>query len=287
MAKDLNSLAAAAEEEKARLKEEKKQFKQEKKAQKKEARRRAAEIAKQEEALGEDGGNGLVTVLATMLIVILWLAIVCVVIKMDVGGFGSSVVRPILKDVPVLNMILPSSAPAEEPAETEGYGGYESLEEAVDYIKQLEQELEREQTASNAKSSEIEALKAEVLRLQEFEQRQVEFQRIKTEFYNEVASIDPDGLLKYYESIDSATLEYIVKQVVTQQQADKEVEDYIQTYSNMKPKQAAKVFEQMDDRLELVAQILEGMSVEARAEIMNVIDAEIGAKLTKIMNPGS
>lgn len=203
MAKDLNALAAAAEEEKARLKEEKKQFKQEKKAQKKEAKRRAAEIAKQEEALGEDGGNGLVTVMATLVIIVLWVAIVCVVIKMDVGGFGSSVVTPILKDVPVLNMILPSKAPAQAPSETEGYGGYESLEEAVDYIKQLEQELEREQTASNAKSSEIESLKAEVLRLQEFEQRQVEFQRIKTEFYEEVAEIDPDGLIKYYESMDS------------------------------------------------------------------------------------
>ena len=287
MAKDLNALAAAAEEEKARLKEEKKQFKQEKKAQKKEAKRRAAEIAKQEEALGEDGGNGLGTVMATLVIIVLWVAIVCVVIKMDVGGFGSSVVTPILKDVPVLNMILPSKAPAQAPSETEGYGGYESLEEAVDYIKQLEQELEREQTASNAKSSEIESLKAEVLRLQEFEQRQVEFQRIKTEFYEEVAEIDPDGLIKYYESMDSATMEYILKQVLTQQQADKEVEDFVKTYSNMKPKQAAKVFEEMDDRLELVARILEGMSVEERAEIMNVIDPEIGAKLTKIMNPGS
>lgn len=287
MAKELNSLAAAAEEEKARLKEEKKQFKQEQKAQKKEARRRAAEIAKQEEALGEDGGNGLVTILATLLIILLWLAIVCVVIKMDVGGFGSSVVKPILKDVPVLNMILPSSAPAAEPEETEGYGGYASLEEAVDYIKQLEQELEREQTASNAKGTEIEALKAEVLRLQEFEQRQVEFQRIKTEFYDEVAKIDPEGLIKYYESMDPTTMEYILKQVLTQQQADKKVEDFVQTYSSMKPKQAAKVFEEMDDRLELVAQILEAMSVEQRAEIMNVIDAEIGAKLTKIMNPGA
>ena len=84
MAKELSPTAAAAEEEKARIKEEKKQFKQEQKERKKEAKRRAAEIAKQEEALGEDGGSGLVTFLATILIVILWLAIVCVVIKMDI-----------------------------------------------------------------------------------------------------------------------------------------------------------------------------------------------------------
>lgn len=55
--KELNPVAAAAEEEKAKLKEEKKKFRQEQKAQKKEAKKRAAEIAKQEEALGEDGGN--------------------------------------------------------------------------------------------------------------------------------------------------------------------------------------------------------------------------------------
>ena len=67
-AKELSPSAApmtAAEDEKARLKEEKKKFKQEQKAQKKEAKKRAAEIAKQEEALGEDGGNGLVTFFAT------------------------------------------------------------------------------------------------------------------------------------------------------------------------------------------------------------------------------
>ena len=28
--------------------------------------------------------------------------------KMDVGGFGSNVLTPILKDVPVINKILPS-----------------------------------------------------------------------------------------------------------------------------------------------------------------------------------
>ncbi len=287
MAKDLSTLAAAAEEEKARLREEKKQFKQEQKAQKKEAKRRAAEIAKQEEALGEEGGNGLVTFFATLLIVALWIAVACVVVKMDVGGFGSNVLAPILKDVPVVNRILPSAAPAMENTDSEGYGGYASLEEAVDYIKQLELELEREQTASNAKNTEVEALKAEVLRLQEFEQRQVEFQRIKTEFYEEVANLDPEGLLKYYESMDPTTMEYIAKQIAVQEQRKEDLDNYIQTFAKMKPKSAAKMFEAMSDRLELVAEILEAMTVEQRADIMNVIDTELGAKLVKMMHPDS
>lgn len=289
MAKDLNSLAAQAEEEKTRLKEEKKQLKKDRKAQKKEAKRRAAEIEKQEEALGDDGGSGFVTFGATLLIVALWVAIVCVVVKMDVGGFGSSVMTPILKDVPVLNKILPSASPApgSNTEDEDTYGGYSSLEEAVAYIRQLELELDRIQTASSAKDTELESLKAEILRLQEFEQRQVEFQRIKTEFYEEVANLDPEGLLKYYETIDPATMEYIVKQIAVQQQKNEEAEAFIETFAKMKPKDAAKLFEAdaMSDRLELVVEIMEGLSVEQRADILGAMNTELAAKLVKMMHP--
>ena len=290
MAKDLNSLAAMAEEEKTKLKQEKKQFKQDQKAQKKEARRRAAEIAKQEEALGEDGGNGLVTFFATLLIVVLWIAIVCVVIKMDIGGFGSSVLTPILKDVPVVNKILPSTSPTGTgTTEQDSYGGYESVEEAVAYIRQLELELEQEQTSSKAKEAENEALRAEVVRLKEFEARQEEFQRISTEFYEEVVYSDKgpglDAYMKYYESMYPSVAEYLYKQGLVQQQKNTELEEYVKTYASMKPKEAAKVFENMTNELDLVADILGGMSVEERAAIMNVMDAELAAKLTKLMRP--
>lgn len=290
MANETNSLAAVAAEEKAKLKQEKKQFKQDKKAQKKEARRRAAEIARQEEALGEDGGNGLVTFGATLLIVVLWIAIVCVVVKMDVGGFGSSVLTPILKDIPVVNRILPSTSPTGGTStDSENYGGYESMEEAVAYIRQLELELEREQTASRAKDTENEALRAEVLRLKEFESRQEEFQRISTEFYEEVVYSEKgpglDAYMKYYESMYPTVAEYLYKQGLVQQKKNEEAEAFAQTYATMKPKEVAKIFENMTNELDLVVDILNAMSVENRAAIMNVLDPELGAKLTKLMKP--
>lgn len=288
--KELNPVAAAAEEEKAKLREEKKKFKQEQKAQKKEAKRRAAEIAKQEEALGDEGGNGIVTFFATVLIVILWLAIVCVVIKMDVGGFGSSVLTPILKDVPVVNMILPSKSHSGSSNTTsENYGGYDSMEEAVAYIKQLELELEREQTASKAKDTQIDELKAETLRLKEFEERQVEFQRIQAEFMEEVVYAEKgpgaEEYRKFYEAANPTVAESIYRQVITQETADSKVQEYAQTYSEMKPKQAAKVFEEMTDNLDLVAKILNAMSVDDRAAIMGVMDSAVAARLTKMMDP--
>lgn len=287
MAKEMTLDANAAEQEKAKLKEEKKQLKKEQKEQRKEAKRRAAEIAQQEEALGEDGGNGVVTFLATLLIVILWLAVICVVVKLDIGGFGSGVLTPILKDVPVLNKILPGVS-ITSPAEPDNDSVTSNSDETAAYIKQLELELERAQNASNAKDSDIEILKAEVLRLREFEQKQQEFQRIKTEFYEDIVTeLGADEFKKYFESIDRTTAEYLYRQVLIQEQASAEVQAYAQAYAEMKPKEAAKIFDSMTNELSLVAKILKSMDTESRGKILAAMNVETAAKLTKMMDPES
>ena len=132
MAREKTPEENAADNERKQLVEEKKNLKKEQQAQRKEAKRRAREIAKQEDEL-EDGneGNSLLTFGATILIVALWLAVICVIIKLDIGGFGSSVVTPILKDVPVLNRILPGNS-VTETTNSGAYGGYTSLQDAVD-----------------------------------------------------------------------------------------------------------------------------------------------------------
>ena len=211
-----------AKSEKQRLAEEKKRLKAEKKEQKKEAKRRAKEIAMQEEELGEDEiGGGVPVFLVTALIVVVWIAILCLLIKLDVGGFGSGVLTPVLKDVPVISKILPTANNEEmvvEEAQDDSYGGYTNLKEAVDYITELELELQRAQSSGAESSEELESLRAEVARLKTFEDNQVEFQRIKTEFYEEVIYAEngpgEEAYKKYYESIDPATAEYLYKQVV-------------------------------------------------------------------------
>lgn len=287
MAKVLSPEAAAEEAEKKRLKEERNKLKKEKKEQKKEAKRRANEIAKEEEAFDE-GGNGLVTVGATILIIILWLAVICAIIKLDVGGFGSTVMGPILKDVPVVNKILPGSY-VTETTEPENYGGYASLQEAVDYIRQLEQELERVQNASNAKDEDLKALIAENRRLQEFESNQVEFARVRNEFFKEVVYSEKgpgaEAYKKWYEAMDSNTADFLYKQVVQQMEESAEIQEYASTYSAMKPKEAAAIFEAMTDDLKRVAKILNAMSAENRGKILGVMDASVAARLTKLLDP--
>lgn len=287
--KSPEEIAAAAEREK--IKSEKRQLKNQQKSQRQEAKRRAKEIAKREdELLGEGEGNGLATFGATVLIVVLWLAVICVIIKLDIGGFGSSVLTPILKDVPVINKILPGSS-LTETNNPEEYGGYTHLKDAVDYIRKLELELEQAQISIKSKDEELNNLKAEVIRLQEFEQKQVEFQRIRTEFYEEVVYAEKgpgaEAYQKYFKQMDPNTAEYIYKQVVTQLEESKEIQDYALAYSQMKPKQAAGIFEEMTDNLELVARILSVMNAESRGDILGVMDPEVAARITKIMDPES
>ena len=286
--------AEDAKMEKRRLKEEKKKLKNEQKQQRKEAKRRAKEIAGREaELYGEDEEGSTGSVFAvTFVIVLIWVAILCLIVKLDFGGFGSSVLTPILKDVPVVNKILPNHAQeVTEEAEEDPYGGYNDLREAVEYIKELELELERAQSAGTASTEEITQLKAEVERLKTFEDSQVEFQRIKTEFYEEVVYAENgpgiEEYRKYFEEMDPATAEYLYKQVVQEIEESDEVKDYAKAYSAMKPKEAAAIFEAMTDNLDLAARILGVMEAEDRGKILGVMDPEIASKLTKIMDPES
>lgn len=293
MAKELTPEEKAAREEKKRLQEEKKQLKRDQATQRKEAKKRAKEIAKQEEELeGDEEGGGFVTFIATLFIVLLWLAVIVVVIKLDVGGFGSSVLAPVLKNVPVLNLILPEST-ASETLDPTMYGGYTNLQDAVNRIYSLEAELEAIKSATLTKDERIAALEAEVTRLSQFETMQVDFQRIRNEFYEEVIYAEngpgPEAYVKYFESMDPTTAEFLYKQVVEDLQVSREIQDYVSAYSSMKPKEAAALFEQMTDTegIQLAARILGAMNPEDRAAIFNQMDKEVAARITKILDPES
>ncbi len=280
-----------AKAEHARLKEEKKKLQKEQKEQRKAAKARAKELEAEEAQLYDDEEQGGGSVfLVTFVIVLIWIGILILVIKLDLGGFGTNVLTPVLKDVPVLNLILPKSAETSvDPGQEGAYGGYTDLKEAVDYIKELELELERANSANTGNAEDIAALKAEIERLKTFEDQQVEFQRIKTEFYEEVVYADKgpgiEEYKKYYESIDPATAEYLYKQVAVQKQESDDIKDFAKAYSEMKPKQAAAIFEAMTDNLDLVARILNVMDATSRGKILGVMDQDVAARITKIMDP--
>lgn len=290
MAKEKEALdpeVAKLKEEKKQFKEDQKKEKKEQKARKKEAKKKAKELADEEARIMDDeSGGGLPVFITTVIIILVWIGIICALIKLDVGGFGSGVLAPVLKDVPVVNKILPNTQTPEEDVDT---SGYDSIKEAAKEVKDLENENTKLNEATLLKDQQIAALEEEVKRLKTFEEKQVEFERIKTEFYNEVVYAEngpgADEYVKYYEGMDPATAEALYKQVIVQQEEDKEIQNYARAYSEMKPAAAAAIFEDMTDNLDLVAKILWQMEPDARGAILAAMNPEVAAKLTKLMDP--
>lgn len=277
-----------AEEEKDEVKD-KKAAKQAEKARKKEEKRKAKEQRAELDMDEETTTGGKIAVFfVTLIIILIWLAIIVLLIKWDVGGFGSTVLSPLLKDVPYVNRILPESETEELSTEDAAYA-YATMEDAVNQIKFLEMQLAEAQNTSNANAEYIAQLESQAAELAQYKQDEANFEAEKQKFYQEVVFSDsaPDieAYKEYYESIDPANAEIIYRQVVEQTAVDEEMEEYVTTYSSMKPKEAAAIFDTMTDDLDLVADILENMDVQSRANILGKMNADTAAKVTAIMEP--
>ncbi len=241
----------------------------------------------------EEGG-GLAVVIVVFFIVVIWLAILALLIKLDIGGFGSNVLYSVLKDVPVVNKILPDDAGRNDAANINDYA---TIADAVAEINRLQAKVEALEKAQNDTTAspseemkkEIETYKEEIRRLQTFENSQIDFQKVKTEFYEEVVFSNEapsiEEYKKYYESIDPENAEYIYRQVILQLEEEKQLKEYIKTYSEMKPKQAAAILETMTADLDLVAKILKGMEPANRAKVLGLMDRGVAANITKILDP--
>lgn len=265
---------AAKKAEKARKKREKKKTKAE----------------REELDLDEESsvGGKIAVFFVTLIIILIWLAIIGLLIKWDVGGFGSTVLGPMLKDVPYVNRILPDTVTEVMSTEDSAYA-FASMEEAVECIKQLEIQLAEAQNASTADAEYITQLEGQSAELARYRQEEANFEDEKMRFYQDVVFSDsaPDieAYKTFYESIDPANAEMLYRQVVGQIAVDDKVKEYVKTYASMKPKEAAAMFDTMTDDLQLVAQILENMDAQSRANILGKMNPSTAAKVTAILEP--
>ena len=195
--------------------------------------------------------------------------------------------RPYLKNIPGINMILPD-ATDEEVSEESG-GKYKSLSEAIDRINELEAQLEQYQNSDSADSSTIAELQAEVARLKTFEENAQYYQDLKDRFDKEVVYADnaPDieNYKKWYESIDSDNAAKLYQQVVQDLQESQKVKDWAEAYAKMDADKAAAILEEMTGDTNLVSKILNCMTSKQRAAVLAEMDPVYAAKLTKITYP--
>lgn len=237
----------------------------------------------------EKKGNKLVSILIGILIILVWLVIFAALIKFDVGGFGSSVMRPIFKDVPIINKILPDANDTE--VSTDEYP-YKNLAEAIDYIKDLEKQIDKYKKAGDDSATQIADLQAEVDRLKTFEDNQAAFEQEKQQYYNEVvfgaSAIDYENYKRYYEEIEPDYAAELYKQVAQQYLYDEQYKDLAEAYTNMKPAKAAAALYEMTGNMDIIVGILKNMEADSRAKILNALsdlDAVYCAKITALLAP--
>lgn len=244
-------------------------------------------MAKDKKSKGENEGGKITLVLIVVLIVTTWLSVMALLIKCDVGGFGSEVLRPVFKNVPIIKEILPPASD-EEVAKESDYP-YNTLESALAKITELE--------ASNAsKDAEIKGLNdkndemsSEIERLKTFEDEQKSFEEEKNKFYDEIVygetAPSTDTYIEWYNSIDKEYAEEIYREIIEKGEADKEIRDLAISYESMSPEAAAKILQAMDNDMDMVALIMNNMDTKAQGLILEAMDPEFAASVTKKLLP--
>ncbi len=235
----------------------------------------------------DDKGNPFVNIIIVIVVIVIWLAIFALLIKMDVGGIGG-MLRPFLKDIPVINMILPDASDEEVMEET-GFK-YKNLAEAIERIKELEAEIATLQETNAASAETIAQLQAEIERLKVYEQNQLYYYELKEKFDREIVFNDKapsiEEYKKWYEEISPDNAAEIYEEVIRQLAHSEEVKAWSETFVKMDPENAAAILEEMTGDTDLVAEILLCMTSAQRGAIMQEMDPVYAAKLTKIMYPG-
>lgn len=232
----------------------------------------------------EKKGGGFLVFFIVLLIIVIWIAIFALLINLDVGGIGTTL-RPMLKDIPVINKILPPVS--DEELAWENDLAYKDIIEANQRIKELEILVDKLTIEGEDKDDEIAALTSQVNRLRELEQKMAEFEDRVYEFDKKIVfgenAPSVDEYIAWYETISPENAERIYEMAIQKEAYSATIRDKANYYEKMKASSAAKVFENMTADLEYVCKLLYCMKPQSVSNILSNMDPLYAAKLTRKM----
>ncbi|GKX28985.1 hypothetical protein SH1V18_14650 [Vallitalea longa] len=241
----------------------------------------------------KEGKSGLRKVITRIIILLILIGAISAVIKLDIGGIGSKYAYPALKNIPVLNKILPNVVEdvSGNDVADDNYT-FENVDEAVVRLKATETLLKDKEIENEDLLQQIELLKDENTRLKVFEENQVNFDKTKEEFDNLVVFGEgvPDisNFVAFYEQMKPENAANIYAEAVKLEQYDKEILDIASSYEQMKAANAAAILTKMtttSSKMNMVVQILNNINSEQRGAILGAMDTRTAAKITEYMFP--
>lgn len=243
-------------------------------------------MAKKDKGNGnnEEKKGGLLTVFIVILIIVIWVAIFALLINLDVGGLGTTL-RPVLKDVPLVNKILPEVSDDEIAWENDL--AYKDIIEANQRIKELEILVDKLTIESEDKDDEITALTSQVNRLKEIEKQMADFEDRVYEFDKQIVYAENapsiEEYIKWYETISPENAERIYEMAIQKEAYNATIREKASYYEKMKTSAAADIFENMTADIEYVCKLLYCMKVQTVSDILAAMDPLYAAKITRKM----
>lgn len=232
----------------------------------------------------EKKGGGALTALVVALIIVIWIAIFALLINLDVGGIGTTL-RPMLKDIPLVNKILPPVS--DEELAWENDLAYKDIIEANQRIKELEILVDKLTIEGEDKDDEIAALTAQVNRLKDVEKKMAEFEDRVYEFDKKIVfgehAPSVEEYIEWYETISPENAERIYEMAIQKEAYNATIREKAEYYEKMKSSAAAEVFENMTADLEYVCKMLYCMKTNSVSDILASMDPLYAAKVTRKM----
>ncbi len=234
----------------------------------------------------EQGGGGkFLTVLIIFLIVLIWLAILALLIKFDVGGLGSEILRPVLKDIPVINRILPDVS--EEQEAYENAYPYKNLGEAIEYIKKLEEEADKLREENSDYAFRQTEMQKEIDSLRHYEEEWDEFAKLREKFDYEVVYNDKapstDEYLKWYEAMYPNNAANIYAELLEKRMIADSIQQYADYLAKMDPGDAADILSEMPSDIDLICRLLECMKTSMVSDIFAEMEPLFAARIENRM----
>ncbi len=226
---------------------------------------------------GEGLGSKLLTLIIVLLIVIIWLAIIALLIKFDVGGLGSNeTVQKVFKDIPVLNMILPDSDPTED--ENMQKYNYKNLEEAIAAIKKLEQDVDKLKEENDAYSKRIQELQTENETLSHYEAEYLDFLKQKEQFDREIAlgehALSRNEYIKWYEKMYPENAEKIYAELKGEEMVDEAYTSVASYLAKTSSKADAQILMEYTSDIDFVCNVLKCLKTAKVAEILEAMQKD-------------
>ncbi len=203
-----------------------------------------------DELKGETPKAKALGVVVFLLVIGILFGILLALIKMDVGGFASETLAPLIGDVPVVRSILPKDL--QRPSQNEI---------AASEQQQADSEAAAASEAAASEAAAQEAADSEATAASE--------QAVSEEAASEAAASEAAAS----------------EEAASEAAAEQALVDYVKTYSSMKPKDAAAVFDgMMPDGMKLVVKILENMTAQQRSDILSKMNTQNASDITVEMD---